>query len=129
MTIEEALKIYLFSQTLITDIVGSRIYPMILPQDTEYPALTYFQVSNPVQHEVDIAYPRFQISNWAETYAEVKALLNAGKEVLQRYKGMMGGGSGIKVTQIIFLNSFDIYDPETGIYHIPADYKIIYREV
>ena len=129
MTIEEALKTYLLSQTLITDIVENRIYPIVLPQGTELPALSYFQVSNPVQHEVDIAYPRFQLSSWAEKYSEAKALTNAGKEVLQRYKGKMGGASGVKVIQIVFLNSFDIYDPETGIYHIPADYKIIYREV
>ena len=129
MTIEEALKTYLLSKTEITNIIVDRLYPLILPQDPEYPALTYFEVSNPVSHDVDIAYPRFQFSNWAEKYSDAKALKDAVKEVLQRYKGVMGGGSGVKVTQIVFLNSFDMYDPETGVYHIPADYKIIYREV
>ena len=129
MTIEEALQAYLSSKTEITNIVSDRIYPILLPQDSTYPALTYFKISGSVQHDVDIAYPWFQISSWAETYAEVKALAVVVKEVMQRYKGVMGGGSGIKVPQIVFENELDLYDSETGIYHIPADYKIIYREV
>ena len=128
MTIEEALKIYLLSKTEITDIIGDRLYPEVLPQDVDFPALTYFEVSNPVFHDVDIAYPRFQLSSWTKTYLEAKTLRNAIKEVMQRFKGVMGGGSGVKVAQVVFENSFDMYDSETGIYHIPSDYKIIYRE-
>ena len=129
MTIKEALKIYLLSKTEITDIISDRLYPEVLPQGTEYPALTYLEVSNPVFHDVDIAYPRFQLSSWAETYLEADTLKNAIKEVMQRYKGIMGGTGGVHVTQIVFFNSFDMYDPDTKIYHVPSDYKIIYREV
>jgi len=129
MTIEEAVYAYLLGKTDITDIVSTRIYPVVLPQGVELPALTYMQVSNPVHHDVDIAYPRMQISSWAEDYADAKGLYNAVKEAMQRYKGVMGGGSGVKVTQVVFLNSFDAYNQLTGIWHIPSDYKIIYREV
>jgi hypothetical protein len=129
MTIEEALYTYLLGETDITDIVSTRIYPVVLPQGTELPALTYIQVSNPVHHDVDIAYPRMQLSSWAEDYADAKDLFYAVKETMQRYKGVMGGDSGVKVSQVVFLNSFDLYSQGTGIWHIPADYKIIYREV
>jgi len=129
MTIEEAVYTYLLGKTDITDIVSTRIYPVVLPQGTELPALTYMQVSNPVHHDVDIAYPRMQISSWAEDYGDAKSLFYAVKEIMQRYKGVMGGESGVKVSQVIFLNSFDSYSQATGVWHIPSDYKIIYREV
>jgi hypothetical protein len=129
MTIEEAVYTYLLGITAITDIVSTRIYPAVLPQGVDLPALTYMQISNPVHHDVDIAYPRMQISSWAENYADVKSLFYAVKEAMQRYKGVMGGASGVKVSQVVFLDSFDAYNQATGIWHIPSDYKIIYREV
>jgi hypothetical protein len=129
MTIEEAVYNYLLGITAITDIVSTRIYPAVLPQGVDLPALTYMQISNPVHHDVDIAYPRMQISSWAENYADVKSLFYAVKEAMQRYKGVMGGASGVKVSQVVFLDSFDAYNQATGIWHIPSDYKIIYREV
>ena len=129
MTIEEALSAYLNSKTEITNIVGDRIYPIVLPQNPTYPALTYFKVSGPAWHDVDIAYPRFQLSSWGEDYADVKVLAGAVKEVMQRFKGIMGGAQGVKVSQVVYENELDLFDPETGTYHIPADYKIIYREV
>ena len=61
MTIEEALKIYLLSKTEITDIIGDRLYPEVLPQDVDFPALTYLEVSNPVFHDVDIHNPALGI--------------------------------------------------------------------
>ena len=129
MTIEEALHEYLSGRTEITDLVGNRIYPIVLPQGPAYPALTYIKISGPVLHDVDIAYPRFQLSSWGEEYSDVKQLAAAVKEVLQRFKGVMGSAPGIKVSQVVFENELDLYDPETGVYHIPADYTIIYREV
>ena len=129
MTIEEALSAYLNSKTELIDIVGDRIYPIVLPQNPTYPALTYFKVSGLALHDADIAYPRFQLSSWGEDYADVKTLAAAVKEVMQRFKGIMGGTGGVKVSQVVYENELDLYDSVTGIYHIPADYKIIYREV
>jgi len=99
------------------------------PRGVSYPALTYIKISGPTLHDADIAYPRFQLSCWSEEYSEVKQLAAAVKEVLQRFKGIMGSTPGIKVSQVVFENELDLYDPETGVYHIPADYTIIYREV
>jgi hypothetical protein len=129
MTIEEALHEYLSGKTEITDLVGERIYPIVLPQGVLYPALTYIKISGPVLHDVDIAYPRLQLGSWGDKYSDVKQLAAAVKEVLQRFKGIMGSSPGIRVSQVVFVNELDFYDPETGTYHIPADYTIIYREV
>lgn len=129
MSIEEALQEYLSGKAEITTLVSDRIYPVVLPQGVSYPALTYLKVSGPVLHDVDIAYPRFQLSSWSESYAEAKQLAAAVKEVLQRFKGIMGNAPGVKVSQVVFENELDLYDPETGVHHIPSDYTIIYREV
>ena len=127
MTIEEAIYSYLSGEAGITTIVGNRIYPMILPQDTDYPALTYFRVSGPEHHDKDVAFPRIQISCWAEKYEEARTLAGEVKAAFQRLKGPMGD-PGVAVIQGVFLNVLDLYDNETQVYHMPVDIKLIHRK-
>jgi hypothetical protein len=109
MTIEEAIYSYLSNETGITSLVGSRIYPVKLPQNTDYPAITYFRVSGPEHHEKDMAYPRFQFSCWAAEYGTAKGLAAEVKAAFQRFKGTMGT-PGVAVIQGVFLNDLDVYD-------------------
>jgi hypothetical protein len=128
MTIEQAIYSYLSGEAGITDIVGTRIYPIFLPQDTDYPALTYIRISGPEHHDIDVSYPRFQISCWAKSYAEAKGLADEVKAAFQRFKGVMGGAQGVEVIQGVFMNDLDLYDNETQVYHIPVDIKLIHRK-
>lgn len=126
MTIEEAIYSYLSGESGITDLVGTRIYPLVLPQNTEYPAITYYRVSGPEHHDKDVAYPRIQLTAWAETYEEAKTVAAEVKAALQRFKGTMGV-PGVVVIQGVFQNDMDLYDNETGVYYVATDIKFIHR--
>lgn len=73
---------------------GNHVYPVILPQAFEPPALTYQVVAGDriyaLDQPSDLANPRIQIDCWAETYAGVIALRDAVMTALSGFKGDAG---------------------------------------
>lgn len=78
---EQALRAFLLSYSAITDLIGTRIYPDILPQDPTYPAITYQEISGPrdyTQQGADgVTTYRVQLDLWANTFEEVIPLRDA----------------------------------------------------
>lgn len=123
-TIEEALRTLLLADPTVSGVVETRIYPMQLPLDCTLPAISLHKISNPNNHLIDVASPRFQLSCWAEDYLEVQELKNAVIDALNRYKGV---ASGVHIKQIVYLDASDALESVTGIYHVPVDMKVIYQ--
>ena len=122
MIIEEALFSHLSAFAGLTALVGTRIYPMLLPQQATLPAVTFMKVSNPYIRTFGStigAQPRFQFSCWATTYLGAKAVADQIKAALDFYAGTMGGG--VVVRAGLVENELDDYDPETKRYHVPVD--------
>lgn len=132
MKIEEALFSYLKSYAGLSALVGTRIYPLVLPQNPTLPAVTYFKVSragertlggpNPVLKQV-----RIQFSCWGSTYRSAKDVAEQVMMALQDYTGTMGGTDGVKVLDANPVNERDIYEQNTGIYHIPVDVLMLHE--
>jgi hypothetical protein len=120
--IEEALRTILLADPTLYALVGTRIYPVQLPLDCTLPALSYFQVSEPFNRITGT--PRFQIDIFSNDYSQVKQIKAAVENALNGYSGTV---SDHNIEIIVPLSSFDSYDSETGVYHIPYDFKIIYR--
>jgi len=121
--IEAAVRAILLADSTLYGYVGTRIYPMELPLDCELPALAYSQISNP--HRRITGNPRIQIDIFSTDYTESKTISSALVSALDGYSGTV---SGHNIEIIVPLDSHDDYDSETGIYHIPYDFKIIYRK-
>ncbi|MEE9401256.1 MAG: DUF3168 domain-containing protein [Dehalococcoidia bacterium] len=100
-------------------LVVNRIYPLLLPQVPTLPAVVYLRVSGMREqsHDGDSAlqHPRFQFSCWAETYLEALAV---AEEVRIALQGLTTAGVGI------YENAHDLYDTDTGWYHVPVDITI-----
>ena len=120
--IEEALRTILLADPTLYALVGTRIYPVQLPLDCTLPALSYFQVSEPFNRITGT--PRFQIDIFSNDYSQVKQIKAAVENALNGYSGTINGHN---IEIIVPLSSFESYDSETGVYHIPYDFKIIYR--
>lgn len=76
MTVETDIKTALNAHGGLSALVGTRIRPNLLPQNTAYPAITYRRISTNVENTLDKLHadnPRFQFDVIAETYAEVEA--------------------------------------------------------
>lgn len=128
MTIEEALYSYLTSHPGVSALVGTRVYPLKLPQNPKLPGptITYHKVSLFAQRTIGSSGPqfyeeRFQFSCWAETYDEAKILAWTLISALQDYSGEIGT---VKILDAHTVNETDIYEETVGIYHIPVDIVI-----
>ncbi len=132
MFIEEALYSYLSGHAGLTNLVGTRIYPLVMPQNISLPAATFSKVSGPrvhaMQKDAGMAYPRFQVSCWGITYKSTKEVAAQVRAALQDFKGTMGGAGGVVVGGVFIQDENDLYEPGTHVYHVALDFIIWHDE-
>ena len=132
MVIEEAIYTYLSNHAGLTALVSTRIHPLIMPQSTVLPAVTFSKVSGPrvhaMQQDAGLAYPRFQVSCWGATYKSAKDVAAQVRAALQDFKGTMGGVGGVVVSGVFIQDENDLYEPGTQVYHIALDFVIWHEE-
>jgi len=117
-------------------LVGSRIYPVELPQNVEMPAVNYQRVSAPrvsaMGVDTGIVLARFQFDCWSGehadgtmgTFDETRAVAKQVRLALQRWRNT----SGTIVQDSFIVGDIDVPEPEPGTYHAALDFKIIYEE-
>lgn len=110
---------------MVTDLIGTRLYPGWFPEKVVYPAVAYLEVSGVRHHDIDVGFPRVQFSVFSAKYTEAKAVAAAIRNELRRYSGQMGE---YRVIQIVAENEYEQYERDTKLYHVALDLKIIYRE-
>jgi len=136
MTIEQALWQYVTESAAMSALIGTRFYPVILPDVPTYPAGTYERISTPRVWKLDgpsgLAYPRFQINWWiddqipgASGYAAVSALAETARKVLDGYTGLMGT---VRVLGVQLINERDDYEPKIHVRRRSQDYVIWHPE-
>ena len=129
MSIESALRTFLLDDATVAGLVGTRIYPQILPQNPTYPALSFQRVSavrlRALDGVVGVAQARFQIDCWALTYAQCRALASAVRVRLDGYRGDM---DGIHVGATTLENDQDIYEDDVTGYRASLDVIIQHQE-
>lgn len=123
---EEAARLVALDDATLTGLVGTRFYPMKLPQNPTLPAITYFRVAGTAHHDIPFAMPLVQFTCWGTTWAQARAVSGALYWALARYRGTKGG---IKFEQIAHESDLDLYDSVTGYYAVPATYRLIHEEV
>ena len=73
MTLEEAVRARLLAITAVTDLVGTRIYILTLPQTPTWPAIRVALIDEPVTSAVDgetaLAQARIQVDAWVDATA------------------------------------------------------------
>jgi hypothetical protein len=134
MTIKDAIYTYLITQTGLTALVGTRIYPDgEIPQRVSLPAIEYSLVSKVQDHTSgsDAGNPyfsRWQFDCWADkgyTADDVAVQLIAA---LKDYSGTLGGDGGVSVNRILMENQTEIKDDELKRKGVTIDFTIIYVE-
>ena len=132
MLIEEAIYSYLSGHAGLIALVGTRIYPLVMPQNTILSAVTFSKVSGPrvhaMQQDAGLAYPRFQVSCWGATYKSAKDVAAQVRAALQDFKGTMGGVGGVAVSGVFIQDENDLYEPGTQVYHVALDFTIWHLE-
>jgi hypothetical protein len=101
MVIEEAVVYHAQNDADVGAIIGSRIYPNIIPQDADLPALAYQVISRPglMAHDgpPGYAWPRVQITAQADDFDQVVDLINKVRIAFDGFSGLMGGAGGVQI--------------------------------
>lgn len=132
MYVEHALLKHLQAQTALAALVGERIYYVNAPQDVQTPYVVFFKVSatrvRSLTASSHLVNARFQFSVFSETYYEAKQIAEQIQLALQdKNNEIIGGDNGVRVS-IQYDNEQDLYESESGLYHIPVEYLIDYNE-
>lgn len=133
MRFEEALFAHLKDCTGLKSLINERIYPLILPQKAVLPAITYQKISGERLHKLqgDTGFTRsiYQMSCWAENYAQCKAVAEQLRLCLQNHSGLMGGTEGVAVGAVLLKGELEGYDEsDTGTFYINMDFQFYYSE-
>lgn len=119
MAIDQALV------TLVKPYVSGRMYPLTLPENPDYPCITYRQLSHLMDPIVNVGYPTFQLDLWTETYSENVELRDSIVSGLDRQKSITNGYP-IRFHYLTYIN---MYDSTVRKMHGIMDIEIRYKEV
>lgn len=127
--IEADLRAYLIAQPAITSLVGTRVYPMTLPQGAVFPAITYQRVGGAPEfsHDggSDVARARMQLDCWSTTYGDAASLGLAVKQALSGYRGPMGATPDVAAR---ITNAMDLDEPELSLRRRMLDVALWHKE-
>lgn len=128
--IERALRQRLLETQEITQIVGSKVFPIMLPEKVTLPALVFGRVSTEgsrLSHSgtTGIVTSGFEIGCIAKDVEVAKRL---ARLVRSAFSGFSGSIEGFKIYRATVENEFDEYDPETGTYQVPVEVYLTHDE-
>jgi hypothetical protein len=99
--IEVGLVSLLNTSAAITNLVGSRIYPVSLPEDATLPAIAFKLIGSqswPTFDTIGFQRKRFEFSCYATTYLVAITIKAALISILDRYTGTLSDGSVVSST-------------------------------
>ena len=119
----------------VSALVGTRIYPLRLPQTVTFPAVVYQRVSTVYIHTHGAAgvmpQARMQITCWADTIEGARALGVVVRQALDGVHGVTWGSGSGKTAEIEFSlvmgeRMTDLSD-ETKLAYVQLDFQIMYK--
>lgn len=129
MTIEQGLYTHLAADGGVSALVSTRIYPQVIPQDVDLPAIAYQKISAPRDHTHDgpsgLVRARMQITCAGASYAVAKTLSEAVRAALDGFSGTMGSTT---VNAVFLDNERDDWAQVFESPVVEADYMFWYLE-
>lgn len=135
--VRAALRHYLLADGGIAGIVGTRVFPIKLPQGEIRPSIVYTRISDAGDHHMGgasgLGRPRIQVDSWAQTYDVAAALADSVKERIDGFRGSIqwdenSPGNSVPVQGVFFEGSRDLYDETAKLHRVSQDYFIAYEE-
>lgn len=127
---EYELRTKLLSDATIAAILATRLYPVILPQNTIFPAATYQIIDTPRDFNLDgpsgLARPKIQYTLWATKADNVKALARAIRLALNGFKGTLPDGSDVK--SVMLEDERETYESDVNLHRIDLDFVVWFDE-
>jgi hypothetical protein len=112
-------------------IIGKRFYPVVLPEDPQYPCASYQVISDVPEYTLDatpgMISTRIQIDTWSggtanATFSDAKNAQLAIRTLLEYFRGQLPDGTW--VSGILVANARDGYEQDARAYRCTTDFMI-----
>jgi len=107
-----------------TDLADVRVYPVLLPEEPQLPAITYQRISTTRSYTtsgpVALNRVRIQFDCWSHTYAQVKQLQAALLSTLEDRSLY----ADTNIDSITLITAVDGYEQEARLYRVFLDFYI-----
>ena len=132
--IESGISQRLLSTPAVTAIMGTRLYPVIIPAGAtpaSYPCATMRTISSVPQYTNDgptgFINARIQIETWSADYYTGKSLADAIRVALDGFYGVLPDGTA--VLNILRDNGgTDYYEQDSEMHCVQVDYRVMYAQ-
>jgi Protein of unknown function (DUF3168) len=120
----------------VSAIVGSRVYPNVLPQNVSYPCVRYSRISTPrsewrtLDGTANYATPRFQLDAYALKHSDA---LNLSQAIYRHLEGFRGTVSGLRIDAVSTEDEAGEYEPgvapgDVGVHRQRLDFVLMHAE-
>lgn len=127
--VEQAIYSILTNDATVAALTSTRVRPAQLLQDETMPAIRYERVSATRTHAMNsdpgLVAARFQVDNFAASYSGARALANATRGALSRYRGT---AASVTIQATYLDNEQGGFEVGVEQYVITQDYMIHYVE-
>lgn len=132
--IEQGIRDLLLANATVKGLLGTRLFPLVLPEELAGAAATYQRISSTDFFTNDgplgLTKTRLQIDCWCPRstagpgYGQVKALEAAIYALLNGYTGTLDDGTVVYETERDDVT--DGYDPNSRLYRVQTDWMILH---
>lgn len=133
MKVEAVIKYLLSSDAGVSALVGTDIFPVVVPKDKSPPkVIVYRVISNVMQPTIDgfssfrLYKARVQVTAAAPIYSDLKALVQAVRDACHRKSGLL---VGVKVvSSVLSAEGSEEFDDAVQMFVQPIDFIVNYHE-
>lgn len=113
----------LTAEAAVAAVVGTRVYPQLLPQEPTLPAITYdISLGPPSLGSAPIRDATIRVTGWTEQNADTQSL---GDKIVDALDGWSDRSGTAQLLSCIFTNSVDLYDPELDLWGLSITFTAI----
>lgn len=125
--IEEAIYSALAGNGILTALVLTRIYPLDVPQEAILPYVVFSKTGG-IRHsamgtDLSLMESRIEVEIWADSLKEARAVADAVRGVMQRWRGTYGG---VVVQDSLITAEYDEYSSDDDAYQSVIDFQIFH---
>lgn len=130
MGLGTVVRTLLLGDATVAGLIGTRVYPVTIPQNPVFPVITYQRISRLDVASQDgpsaLARGRIQVDVWAKTYDQAAAVGAAVRRRLNGYRGPVEGQEDVQGIRLE--TNRDEYDPEALLFRHSADFYVWHEE-
>jgi hypothetical protein len=129
MSVSTDLRAFILADGTVAGLIGTRLYPLTLPQAPTLPAMSYQWISGQHFNAMDapskLSGPRVQFTCWAATYLQAEAVVEALRKRLNGFRGMAGA---TEIQGAFMESERDLYESDPALFARSADFFVYYTD-